>query len=304
MKIVSVDKVYLYSEHLKNLKKFGQVIVYNNVPSKNEGIKRIKDADIIIDNWFKMPANVIASAPKLKMISVAATGYEWIDMKEIKKRKIVVCNCPGYSTEAVAEHTIGLLLNSARLSSQSQQDIKSGQWNPATYKGKELFGKTLGIIGYGKIGKRVAEICQKGLEMKIIFINSKSSKKDLEKLLETSDFISVNAPINNQTKDLLGKKEFALMKQGIVIINTGRGAVINEQALIENLKSGKVFAAGLDVFPNEPLENKNYPLFSFPNVITTSHIGFHTQEAEYRLSQMATENIIKYLEGKPQNAVS
>lgn len=303
MKIVSVDKVFLHPEHINELKKLGEVVIYSDVPDEAEGIKRIKHADIVIDNWFEMPATVISAAPKLKLLAVAATGYEWIDLQQAKKQCITVCNAPGYATEAVAEHTIGLLLAATRLTSPSQSDIRQGTWNPLAYKGKELKGKILGIIGYGAIGRRVAEIAKTGFEMNILYNNSSSSREDLEHLIRESDMISINAPFTDKTKGMIGFKEFELMKPGVIIVNTGRGAVIDEKAFINTLKTGKIFAAGLDVLSDEPMKHTD-PLFNFPNVIITPHIAFNTEESEYRCSQIVTDNIKKFLEGHPQNVVS
>lgn len=303
MKIVSVDQVFLSPKHLQELNKLGEVVVYGDVPSRAGGIQRIKDAEIVIDNWFKMPAEVIAAAEKLQMICVATTGYEWIDLKEARKRKVVVCNCPGYGSEAVAEHALGLLLQAARLAFKAQEDIRAGKWTPHEYRGKELKGKTLGIIGYGNIGRRIGEIAQNGLGVAILYTTGSSSKADLKNLLQHSDFISINAPLTDQTRGMLGEAEFGLMKNGVVLANAGRGAIIDEQALVNNLKSGKVFAAGLDVLTIEPMD-KNNPLFSLPNVVITPHIGFNTQEAEARLSAMVVENIKRFVEGKPRNVVS
>lgn len=303
MKIVSVDKVVIYPEHVRKLKKLGEVVIYSDVPDEKEGIRRIKDADIIIDNWYEMPTNVIASALKLKMICVAATGYEWIDLDEARKRNIFVSNSPGYSTEAVAEHTIGLLLHSIRKASSAEKEARDGKWSPTKFKGKELRGMTLGIIGYGSIGRRVAEIAEKGFNMKILHINTQSSRTDFEKLLKDSDFISINAPLTEKTKGMIGKKEFDLMKKGVSIVNTGRGAIIDEESLVKNLESSKVFAAGLDVFSNEPI-NKDSPFFKFVNVTLTPHIGFNTEESEYRLSEIIVNNIENFIQGHPINIVS
>jgi len=303
MKIVSVDKVVIYPEHVRELEKFGEVVIYNDIPDEKEGIKRIKDADIVIDNWYEMPAKVISSAPKLKMICVAATGYEWVDLNETKKRGIIVSNSPDYSTEAVAEHAIGLLLHSIRKASEAEREIVNGKWTPIKFKGKELRGKTLGIIGYGSIGKRIAEIAKKGFNMKILYINTQSSRTSFEKLLKDSDFISINTPLTKKTKGMISKKEFNLMKKGVSIVNTGRGAVIDEILLINNLKSGKIFAAGIDVFSEEPIEKK-HPFFKNPNVTITPHIGFNTEEAEYRLSQIIVDNIKNFVEGHPIHVVS
>ncbi len=303
MKIVSVDKIVIYPEHVSVLKKFGEVVIYNDVPNEEEGIKRLKDTDIVIDNWYEMPAKVISSLPSLKMICVAATGYEWVDLNEAKKRNIIVSNSPHYGTEAVAEHTIGLLLRAIRSAVIAEKELLSGIWDPAKYKGKELNGKTLGIVGYGSIGRRVGEIAKNGFNMNILFVNTSSTKEDITKLLKESDFISINAPLTEQTKGIIGDNEFKQMKQGVVIVNTGRGAVIDEQAFIENLKLGRVFAAGIDVFSKEPVTKDN-PLLQLSNVTTTPHIGYNTEEAEYRLSEIVVNNIKAFIEGQPINVVS
>lgn len=302
MKIVSVDNVCIYPEHEKMLQKLGEVVIYHNTPSEEEGINRIIDADIVIDNWFKMPASVIKASTKLKLIAVAATGYDWIDLEESKKRGITICNAPGYSTEAVAEHTIGLMLHAIRHATSAETSYRSGTWDTTLFKGKELSKKTLGIIGYGAIGRRVAQIAENGFGMNTMFVNSKSSRADLESLLKNSDIISINSPLTDTTRDLISTIEFDLMKPGVVIVNTGRGAVINQDALQKNLASGKIFAAGLDVLENEPVAHTN-PIFTFPNVVLTPHIGWNTKEAEYNLSKLIISNIQMYIHGTPQNKI-
>ena len=139
--------------------------------------------------------------------------------------------------------------------------------------------------------------------MKILYINTQSSRTSFEKLLKDSDFISINTPLTKKTKGMISKKEFNLMKKGVSIVNTGRGAVIDEILLINNLKSGKIFAAGIDVFSEEPIEKK-HPFFKNPNVTITPHIGFNTEEAEYRLSQIIVDNIKNFVEGHPIHVVS
>ncbi len=224
-------------------------------------------------------------------------------MKEARKRNIVVSNSAAYCSETVAEHTIGLMLNAARLSSRAEKDLRKGVWQPTQYKGKELFGKTLGILGYGSIGKKVGEIASKGLNMKILYIDDQSSRNDLEKLLKGSDVVAVELPLNDETRGFLGKEEFNLMKEDIIVVNTGRGAVIDEKALVENLKSGKIFAAGIDVFAKEPID-KNNPLLKFQNVTLTPHIAFNTQESQKNLSKIVVDNIIAFIKGKPINVVN
>lgn len=303
MKIVSVDKVYLYPEHVEELKKIGEVTIYNSVPEKKEGIERIKDAEIVIDNWFPMPEDVILSSPKLKHICVAAIGYEWVDLKQARKQNIIVSNSPRYCTNAVAEHTVGLMLSVSRLALNAIDDIRRGIWGPTKYRGTELSGKTLGIIGFGSIGQQVAKVCQSGFGMKILFVDSHSQEQEWKNLLKHSDIISINLPLIDKTRGLIGKKEIELMKQGVVLVNTGRGAVIDEMELIKNLKSGKIFAVGLDVLAKEPMDGK-HQLFSLPNVIITPHIAFNTQESQHNLSQIIVQNIKAFISGKPQNVVS
>ena len=304
MKITTIDTMYLSPEHKRELEKIGEFSYYPNYP-KNDGeaITRCKDSDIIINFWYKMPQPLFDSLPKLKYIVVAAVGYEWVDMNAAKSHKIQVSNCPGHNGEAVAEHSIGLMLSAARFSFQSVLDLKKGLWENLRYKGKELKGKTLGIVGFGFIGRRVAEIAHNGLGMNIQFINSKSDSKELESILKESDVISVNTPLNESTRNLLSHREFDLMKPGVIIVNTGRGAVINQEALIDNLKSGKIFAAGLDVFANEPIKKGN-KLLSFTNVICTPHMAWNTEETEIRLSEMVVENIKNFIHGTPIHLVS
>ena len=303
MKIVSVDDVYLHPNHIEELETLGEVVIYHDTPNEEVGINRIKDADVVIDNWLKMPKAVIRGAKKLKMITVAATGYEWIDLSETLKHNIVICNAPGYATEAVAEHTIGLMLQAIRQGSQAERDLRIGIWTPIKYEGEELQNKTLGIIGYGAIGRRVAAIAQKGFGMHILYTTSASTRNDFEHLLRESDIISINVPLTSVTKGIISAKEFRLMKQGVVIVNTGRGAVIDEEELINNLKSKKIFAGGLDVLTKEPLDQNN-KLLNFPNVTLTPHIAWNTEESKYRLSQIVMENIKCFLVGTPQNVVS
>lgn len=304
MKIVALDNMYFHASHQKVLKSLGSFIQYTSNPQNEEQtIQRAKDAEIIINFWLKMPASMFTKLPKLRYVCVAAVGYEWIDIEAARKQNIIVSNCPGHNAESVAEHTIGLMIDASRLSTQAQTDLRMGIWKSTHYIGFDLIGKTLGIIGFGKIGKRVAEIAQNGLHMKIISINSKNSRKDLESLLKRSDIISVNAPLNNQTRGLISDKEFHLMKKGVVLVNTGRGAIIDEKALVANLLSGKIFAAGLDTFTHEPIE-KNNPLLQIPNVTLTPHIAWNTSETEYRLSKMVVDNVRNFIHGKPINVVS
>jgi D-3-phosphoglycerate dehydrogenase len=251
---------------------------------------------------FEISKNVLDFAKNLKMIIVFGTGFNNIDLKEAKKRNILICNVPDYCTEAVAEHTVGLILNTVRLASVAESNLRKGEWNPHKYKGFELKGKTLGIIGYGNIGKRVGEIAKRGFGMKINYINSQSDKTNLNFLLKESDILSINSSLNKKTLGMLNKKEFSLMKNKVVIVNTGRFLVLNKKELIRNLKSGKIFGVGLDVFDKEPI-SMNDPLLKINNVVLTPHLSFKTEESEFRISEIVMNTIISFIKNKPINVV-
>ena len=304
MKIVSADYMYFAPEHLEELSKLGDFVRHNDFPKgKRKLLERIKDAEVIINFWFSMDKDLFDKLPDLKMVCVAAAGYDWIDIKEARKRGVVVSNCPGHNTESVAENTIALMLASVRNILPSSESVKKGEWNPIGFKGVDLKDKTLGVVGYGRIGKRVAEIASKGFGMKILSVDSKSSRKDLKNLLMNSDFISVNAPLNEKTKGMIAGREFDLMKDGVVIVNTGRGAVIDEGSLVKNLKNGKIRAAGLDTYTQEP-PKKKIPMLKFDNVVCTPHISWDTEETDFYLAQMVVDNVKAFIKGKPINNVA
>ena len=310
MKIVVVDHVYLEEEHVKRLRSIGDLEVFKDPPETPDELKeRMKDADIVIVGWSDLTKDVIDSVKKLKMIAIWATTCHYADVSAAKKKGIVVTHVPGYATEAVAEHTFALLLAAIRKLLSADKHVRKGDFDWRPYRGVELHGKTLGIIGTGSIGCRVAEIA-KAFEMQILaydkYPNMKKAEEigmkyiDLNMLLKESDFITLHVPLTSETERLIGKKEIKAMKKGAVIINTSQGNVIDEKALIEALKSGKIFFAGLDVFQEEPPSEDN-PLFKLENTIFSPHVGFHTAEAAKRCTDVCIDNVVKFLEGRPQN---
>lgn len=303
MKIVIIDAVDMLPEHMDGLRKYCEVAVYDDIPSEDEGIKRIVNADIVIAAWLDISSRLISAGNKLKLIVAATTGIDWVDLRAARDGGVTVSNVPGYGTEAVAEHAISLLLQAARKARMIDKEMREGVRNPAKYRGIELAGKTLGIIGYGKIGRRVAEIAHNGFGMKIVHTDSKSTRDEFDALLTGSDFISIHAPLNDRTRGLIGQRELGLMKQGVVLVNTARGAILDESELFKNLQSHKVFAAGLDVLSQEPMDVSN-PLFTLDNVVVSPHIGFNTEEAKVRQSLMVLENVRAFIAGKPQNVMS
>jgi D-3-phosphoglycerate dehydrogenase len=311
MKIVVVDHVYLEEEHIKKLQSIGDLEVFENPPKTAEELKeRIKEADIVIVGWSDLTKNVIDSAKRLKMVSIWATTCHYADLEAAKERGIMVTHIPGYAMEAVAEHTFALLLAAIRKLPLADKHVRNGGFDWRPFGGIELHGKTLGIIGTGSIGCRVAEIA-KAFKMRTLgydkYPNVKRAEEigmkyvDLYTLLKESDFITLHVTLTSETERLIGKKEIEAMKKGVVLINTSQGKVVDEKALVDALKSGKMSFAGLDVFGEEPPAKDN-SLFKLDNTILSPHVGFHTTEAAKRCTDICVENVVKFLEGHLQNA--
>lgn len=311
MKIVVVDHVYLEKEHIKKLRSIGDLEIFEDPPKTVDELKeRIKEADIVIVGWSDLTKSIIESAKKLKMISIWATTCHYADLNAAKERRIVVTHVPGYATEAVAEHTFALLLAAVRKLPLADKYVRKGDFDWRPFGGAELYGKILGIIGTGSIGCRVAEIAR-AFKMQILaydkYPNIKKAEEigmkyvDLYTLVAESDFITLHVTLTSETEKLIGKKEIEAMKNGVVIVNTSQGKVIDEEALINALKSGKISFAGLDVFEEEP-PAKDSPLFKLDNTILSPHIGFHTVEAAKRCTDICIDNVVKFLEGHPQHA--
>jgi len=310
MKIVVVDHVYLEKEHIKKLRSTGDLEIFNEPPKTPEELKeRIRSADIVIVGWSYLTKNIIDSAKKLKMISIWATTCHYADLNAAKKRGIVVTHVPGYATESVAEHAFALLLAGIRRLPQADKHVRKGDFDWRPFGGSELAGKTLGIIGTGSIGFRVAELA-KAFKMQILgydkYPNLKKAEEigmkyvDLYTLLKESDIVTLHVTLTPETERLIGRKEIEAMKNGAVLINTSQGKVIDEKALIDALKSGKISLAGLDVFKEEP-PSKDNPLFKLDNTILSPHVAFHTIEAAKRCTDICVDNVLKFLEGRPQN---
>jgi len=297
---------------LKLLKKYHTVKVYpkNKVISRAELIKDVKWCDALLCLLTdKIDAKVMDSNPKLKVISNYAVGFNNIDVKAANQRKIPVTNTPGVLTDAVAEHTFALMISIAHRISESDRFTRAGKykgWEPMLLLGTEMKGKTLGIIGLGRIGSAVAHRAVNGMGMKCIY-HTRTRKHDFEKeygakyvslnqLLKKSDFISIHVPLNPKTRHLISAKELHMMKKTAFLINTSRGPVIDEKALVSALKRKVIAGAGLDVFENEP---KLMPgLNKLDNVVLTPHTASATIETRSAMGTLAAENILAVLRGK------
>jgi len=286
---------------------------------REELLKRVKGADALLPLLTdKIDAEVMDAAGKgLKVIANYAVGYDNIDVPAATERKIYVANTPGVLTEAVAEHTFALLLSAARRIPESDRFVRDGKytgWGPMLLLGTEVKDKVLGVVGLGRIGSRVAEMASKGMGMKVIYYDIKQDpefekqfnavyKKELDDLLKEADFITVHVPLLPATRHLISAERLALMKPAAYLINTSRGPVVDEAALVEVLKEGKIRGAALDVFENEPRLSPG--LAELPNAVLTPHTASATDEARGAMSVLAAQAILDVLAGKaPVNLVN
>lgn len=311
MKILIPDKVNEKATEI--LQKNGFEVDNKLGISVEELIKICSDADaMIVRSGIKITKEVIDAAKNLKLVVRAGVGYDNIDAEYAASKGIVVENTPLGNTNAAAEHTLTLMMMLAKHIIHSHTELKGGVWDRKKYKGTELKGKTLGIIGLGNVGKKVAKVAL-ALEMNVIsfdpFVDEAAMKElgikkaELEELIKTSDYITVHVPLNEKTKDMIAEKEFAVMKDGVRILNVARGGVINEEALEKALESGKVAAAALDVYGKEPPICKS--LIASEKVICTPHLGASTKEAQVNVAIDAANQVVSALkEGKIENCVN
>jgi D-3-phosphoglycerate dehydrogenase len=288
-----------------------EVSVYDSLPKdKTNAINRAKNAEILMLVNYPFDTESIDSCPNLKMISVAFTGYDHVDIEACKRRGIVVSNTAGYSTNSVAELAFGLILSLLRNIPKCNEVVRVGGTRQGLV-GNDLYGKTLGIIGTGTIGTRVAEI-GKVFGCKLIGYSHSERKEakqlglnyvDLKTLLAESDIITVHSPLTKETKDLISMEEFKLMKPTALVIQTSRGGVINEEAFAEALNTSKIAGGGIDVFVQEPPVSVDNPLLKTKNSVLSPHVAFATKEALIRRADIAFRNITGWLEGKVQNKV-
>lgn len=316
MKIIILDGHALNPGDLswECFEQFGAVTYYDSTEDESDTIVRIADADIILLNKTPITEKVIAASPKLKLICVLATGYNVVDCQAASKRSIPVCNVPGYSTNAVAQFTLALLLELCHHIGYHSQVVQAGKWSSCPdfcfwdTPQMELSGKTMGIIGFGNIGQAVGKIA-KSLGMKVIAYSRTHYPKhteayvDLDTLLAQSDVISLHCPLFPETKGLINSNTINKMKDGAILLNTARGALIDEAAVAHALKTGKLRGAAVDVVSAEPICMEN-PLLSAPNCIITPHMAWAPAEARQRILDVTVKNIHAYLKGLPINMVN
>lgn len=313
MKVLVADKIAASGvEYLRKLEGFEVIEAYGSSPEKLKGLVSDVDA-IIVRSATTITADIIAAAPQLKALGRAGVGVDNIDVTAASDRGIVVMNTPGGNTIATAELAFTHLLCSARPIPQANASMKSGKWDKKSFEGTELFQKTLGVLGLGRIGAQVAKRA-KAFEMKVLaydpFLTEARAeelgveKVDLPELFRRVDFITIHMPKTEATTNMINAEAFALMKKGVRIVNCARGGLIKEDDLADALRSGKVAAAGLDVFDEEPLPATS-PLREFDRLVMTPHLGASTVEAQENVGQEVAELIGTFLAtGEVQNAVN
>lgn len=316
MKIVILDGHTLNPGDLSwdEIRKLGECTVYDRTPPEKI-LERASKVAAIFTNKVVIGRDIIKQLPDLKFIGVLATGYNVVDLQAAAEADILVANIPAYSTASVAQMVFSHILNIAQNVSKHAKSVKDGDWTNSidfTYHltpQTELAGKTLGIIGFGQIGQAVARV---GLAfgMKIMFQNRSKKETnadfrqvDLDTLLAESDFISLNCPLTDENAGFINKSTIGKMKKSAILINTGRGALINEKDLADALNSGRIAGAGLDVLSTEPPKAEN-PLLAAKNCYITPHIAWATKEARQRLMQIAAQNLKAFINGTPQNIVN
>ncbi len=299
---------------LRRLAPYGEVIVHTSrAADREELFARIADADVLINvrAYTLLDEEALQHAPKLRMISILGTGTDNVDLAAAARRAIIVTNTPGVGALSVAELTLGLLLAVSRSITISDSRLRAGTWQHV--EGPELEGKTLGVLGLGAIGARVARLGH-GLGMRVI---AWSYSKDEERaarlgvqlvnrddLFRTADVVSIHLRNTPEAKGFVGARELALMKPSAILLNTARAALLDQAALVAALTEGQIAGAGLDVYNEEPLPPDKNPFKDMPNVVLTPHIGAVTHEASARSRAMPVDNIIAFLEGKPRHVVS
>lgn len=302
----------LIDELAAPLKEAGHDFVYydEKTTDTDELAKRSANADIVMIANNPYPKGAFENAENLKLINVAFTGVGHVDQAAAKEQGIQIANAAGYSNTAVAELVIGLTIDILRKISSGNELIRQGS-AVVSYQGNEIKDKTVGIVGTGRIGIATAKLF-KAFGANLIGFNRSEKEKakeigleyvSLDELMKQSDIISVHLPSNDETKNTLSKEKLALMKESAILINAARGPIIDNDALAELLNEDKIAGAGIDVFDMEPPIPADYPLLNAQNAVLTPHVGFLTDEAMEIRAQVVFDNVLKFLEGKPQNIV-
>ena len=311
MKIVVLDG---YTENPGDLSwealgQLGDLTVYDYTANE-QILERMAGAELVLTNKTPLTAQTLCANPQLRYIGVLATGYNVVDIETARKRGIVVSNVPTYGTQAVAQYVFALLLEICHHVGHHHSAVQQGRWTDGRdfcfwdYPLIELAGKTMGIIGYGRIGRATASIARAfGMDVLAYDAHGSEDTVPLEELLEKSDVISLHCPLTAENTHLINAETIGKMKDGVILINTARGPLIQEEDLRDALQSGKVYAAALDVVGTEPIQREN-PLLGLENCLITPHIAWAPKESRQRLMDVAVENVKAFLNGSPIHNVA
>lgn len=316
MRAVFLDLVTLDDLDLSELKDcFDELVIYPTTAPEQVS-ERIKGFDVVITNKVVLDAVRITEADSLKLICVVATGYNNVDVEAARERNIPVCNAQGYGINAVAQHTISLMLALHTRLLEYDRAVQAGKWNQAQqfclldFPIVEMRGCTLGIVGYGALGQEVARLAE-CFGMKVLVAARPGSEEipqgrvAFEQLIEQADVVSLHCPLTEATRNLVGDKELAAMKPGAFLINAARGGVVNEEALAQALRDGRIAGAATDVLTEEPPRNGNALLSAdIPNLIVTPHCAWGSVQARETIVRQAVENVQAFQAGKPTRCVN
>ena len=308
----SLDQNDLNFKDLENI--FDEWEIYPSTSSE-QLLERIQNVDVIISNKVVVNAEAIQQCPNLKLILISATGTNNIDLVQAKKQGVVVCNCQAYGTSAVAQHTLMLMLNLATNFKQYERAVQNGDWNKASqfclldYPIIELEGKTLGILGYGELGKAVAKLAEAfGMKILVGALPNRPVQENripFNELLSQVDFLTLHCPLSTDTQNLIDAKAFDAMKPSAFLINCARGGIVNEQDLADALIAGKIAGAATDVLMVEPPKDGNVLLNSeIPNLLITPHSAWGSVDARQRIVQQMVENVEAFKKGQPIRQVN
>ncbi len=310
--ILDVAPINSYGVNLDALTNIAELSIFDETP-ESLFFERTHDVDFILTNKITLDEQRLSALLKLKYIGVLATGFDNVDVSYAKSRGIVVTNIPSYATMPTAQHVFALLLDYYNQVALHAASVKKGEWSARTFSYflspiEELSHKTLGLIGFGRIAKQVARIAQSFDMNVLVHTRSKQAFKgvsfvELDELLTQSDIVSLHCPLNEQTREIIGTSALSLMRQNAILVNTGRGGLVDEKALFLALEQQRIRHALLDVLTIEPMEVDN-PLLRLPNVTITPHTAWGSVEARARMVQIASDNLRGFFNRKPLNVVS
>ncbi|CAH6860466.1 putative 2-hydroxyacid dehydrogenase HI_1556 [Vibrio chagasii] len=317
LKVVFLDRATIPSQiHLKPLS-FEHEWVEYDFTAPEQVSERVEEADVVITNKVVLNESNLASAKKLKLIAVSATGVNNVDVEYCKSKNIAVANVQGYATQSVPEHVIAMLFALKRNLVGYHKDIEAGEWQKDkqfcffTHPIQDVAGSTLGLMGSGSLGQATATLA-KAIGMKVMFAERKGAEScregylPFDTVLKQADVISLHCPLTDATQNLISERELTMMKSSAVLINAGRGGLVDEQALVEALKKHEIAGAGMDVFTQEPADNSN-PLLAnshLPNLLLTPHVAWGSDSSIQKLSDILMDNIDGFIAGSPQNIVN